>query len=57
MAKTNYSVGTIGYPCGGCERTFETSEDFSNHLARVPGGATVIGCKLTPAEAKKLRKP
>jgi hypothetical protein len=57
MPKTDYSVGTIGYPCSGCGHTFDTAEDFTNHHARAVGGATIVGCKLKPAEAKKLRRP
>ena len=44
---------TAGYPCD-CGETFETAEDFSNHFDR--GGAK-LKCALSPAEAKKLRKP
>jgi hypothetical protein len=55
MTKSTHEVGTIGYPCSGCEQTFETAEDFSNHFNRSLGVELV--CDLSPKAAKKLRKP
>ena len=53
MADPKSKTATPGFPCE-CGETFETAEDFSNHFDRT--GVKLV-CSLSPAAAKKLRRP